>query len=474
MNTRSCLLFLLICIWLSYSCTRSEGIRRQVHFPAGVSVDTIPFKFSGSGHILVSVRVGGNDYDLVFDSGSERTIFGENVTLDRFSEEAAIIADANSEKYLASMAAIDTLGIGQLSVTGLRWVLQTDLREGDENGILGGDVLRNLAWKIDFAKRQIYIARDAGDFESIEKRKGIHFRLRENVPYLSYRINGIDVASLMDTGDNGCVCVSNALLEAYPERFGNYAIAWCTLPEKNNNFEAYIHEPRLHSVVDTFSYTEGQIEIDGHTLRHELIQFVPSVRSSGIGLDLFQRFDHIVLDYPNRKLFLGNPQYKSFRYLNTLTTRINSMGVQLSRDSVPIVRGISSLLAGNDIRLGDTVVAIDGVSFFNQPPSFYKDSLNTVNKVTTIIPAKHTRLLDQFTYRNDTATLSIKRQSGIHQVNLVRGNPATYLPDTVIHIADGLPLAGYILRASHKVKDERGLYHLLETRKRPFIADDNH
>src|SRR5690606_28971226 len=133
----------------------------------------------------------------------------------------------------------------------------------------------------------------------------------------------------------------------------------------------YIDEPRQRFLIDTFSYIDACVEMADHTLPHEVADFAPCTNFTKFGLDLLQRFDYVVLDYPERKLFLGNPQHKSFRYLANMTMRINSMGVQLSRDSIPIVTGISSLVVGKDILLKDTIVAIDGISFLNQPASFY-------------------------------------------------------------------------------------------------------
>lgn len=74
-------------------------------------------------------------------------------------------------------------------------------------------------------------------------------------------------------------------------------------------------------------------------------------------------------------------------------------------------------------------------------------------------------------YRNDTATLSIKRNDKIHQVELVRNDQFTFLPDTVIHIANISSLPGYIFTKIHSVKGEQGRYHLVETRRRPFRPD---
>ncbi|MEC3879735.1 retropepsin-like aspartic protease [Parapedobacter sp. 10938] len=458
-----------------------QNIKSEVHFPNGLKVDTIPFSYSSTGHILVKVTIEGQDYHLGFDSGAQRTIFRKGIPLTQISQDSGVIMiDAYGDHYAASSVALDTLHIGRLNITGLGWSVQTDMTM---DGILGGDVLRNLVWKIDFARRCIYVAKEVDSFDE-DKKQATRFMLINNLPYVKFRVNGVSIEYLMDTGDNGCLNINNALQKIHPCEFNNRTISWYFIPQKNTPFEAYIHEPRQHSVIDTFSYTDGAVEIGNHSLNHEVVEFVPSDSPTRFGLDLLQRFDYVVLDYPGRKLHLGNPQHKSYRYLDNMTRRINSMGVQLSTDTVPIVTGISSLVTGKDILLKDTIVAIDGISFLNQPASFYSESCfmhdgtgvtqkdNRLNTEKGCLPPKHTLMLDQFTYRNDTATLSIKRGNRIHQVTLTRGNQFRYLPDTVIHFGDGPPLPGYVVKSYQWVNDERGNYYLLNTNQRPFREED--
>lgn len=472
---------LLIITSLLYSCTFNQTIKTQVSLPAGVKVDTIPFKYTEGGHIYLTVNIKGKDYDFVFDSGAEITTLGPDVPVDQTISDSAVIFDVIDEQFHASKVILDTLQVGQLNITELGAILQTEM---DQDGFLGGDVLRNLAWKIDFGKREIYVAEKAEDLGVHVNQQGIYFRLRRNRPTISYQVNDIEIRALMDTGDPGFIKIDKNTLEGYADEFENGGVTWYRLFQRPSPFQAYIDEPRhlSGSGIDTFSYVKSNIEIGSHVLKHEMTRLIPSSSSSSrFGLDLLQRFDYVVLDYPRRKLFLGPPRYKSARFLFQMTRRINSMGVELSRDSIPVVVGISELSAGKDIQLNDTIVAIDGVSLVGRSPDFYEDSHirhdesgvtqknDSLNTMLTIVPAKYTRVLEQFVYRNDTATLSVKRNNRIHQVELVRNDQFTFLPDTVIHIADTPPLPGYIFTKTHTINGEQGRYYLSETRKRPFF-----
>jgi len=420
---------------------------------------------------MVEVHINGTYYDFIFDSGAERTVIRQEIPLEGINMDTTEIIDVFSERYAASAVALDTLYVGQLKVSGLPWVVQTEMMEDGEDGILGGDVLRNVAWKIDFARRRIYAAKKASHLQHANDGESIYFKLSRNLPYLTYRMNGLDIETIMDTGDNGCLSV-NCTLMTDPMTVNKIKaplIYWYMVPVKVNTFEAYIDVPRLYSTIDTFSYIDARIEIGGYVLPYEVVQFVPQTQSTAFGLDFLQRFEEVVLDYPGRKLFLGKPRHKSFLYLATLAARLNSMGVELSRDSIPTVTGISSFVAAKDIRLKDTIIAIGGVSFLNQPNAFYTDSsFRRGESQLVLVPAEHTRVLEQFAYRNDTATLHVKRGGRVHQVTLTRGNTFTYLPDTVMHIQDSTPSFGYIVETGREINDERGRYYLLNTRKRPF------
>lgn len=471
---------LLIITSLLYSCTFNQTIKTQVSLPAGVKVDTIPFKYTESGHISLTVNIKGKDYDFVFDSGAEITTLGPDVPVVHTITDSAVIFDVIDERFHASAVILDTLRLGQLDINELGVLFQTEM---DQDGILGGDVLRNLAWKIDFAKREIYVAERAEYLGVDAKEQGIYFRLRRNVPTISYRINDIEIRALMDTGDSEFIYVDGKVFGKYAEALKNGAVTWYRIFQKPSPFEAYIDEPRhlSGSGIDTFSFVRSNIHFGSDVLNNEIIVLASSSSTSRIGLELLQRFDYVVLDYPKRKLFLGSPRYKSARFLFQMTRRINSMGVELSRDSIPVVVGISELSAGKDIQLNDTIVAIEGVSLVGRSSNFYEDSHirhdefgvtqknDSLNTMLTVVPAKYTRVLEQFVYRNDTATLSVKRNNRIHQVELVRNDQFTFLPDTVIHIADTPPLPGYIFTKTHAINNgEQGRYYLSETRKRPF------
>lgn len=475
--------FLFVVTSLLYSCTFNQTVKTQITFPAGVNVDTIPFKYTDKGHISLRVNIKGKDYDFMFDSGAQITTLGPDVPVLHTVSDSAVIFDVIDERFHASAVILDTLRIGQLGITKLGVLFQTEM---PLDGILGGDVLRNLAWKIDFARREIYVAKKAEDLGVDANERGIYFRLRKNKPTISYRINDIEVRALMDTGDPGFIDIDKNTLEEYADKFENGGVTWYQIFQKLSPFEAYIDEARYlsGSGIDTFSYVKSNINIGSHLLKHEITRLIPSASySSSFGLDLLQRFDYVVLDYPRRKLFLGRPQYKSAGFLVRMNQRINSMGVELSTDSVPVVIGISELSSDKDIRLKDTIVAIDGVSLLGRSSDFYKDSHfrhdgtgathknDSLNTILTLIPSKYTRVLEQFVYRNDTATLSIKRNDKIHQVELVRNDQFTFLPDTVIHIADTHPFPGYIFTKTHTINGEQGRYYLSETRKRPFRPD---
>lgn len=448
---------------LFVSCNSTEPTNGHFHFPAGLEVDTIPFRFGENNHILVAVTIEGQRYDFVFDSGAARTTTRHGIPFRKVDQDTAYLIDAYGQAYNASFVSLDTLRIGKLAISDLSQVFQTAM---DIDGIIGGDILRHLAWKIDFAKRHIYAAKTSTLF-GVDHRDGMYFRLRENSPYTTCHIDGTAIETLIDTGNSDLLTINNRHLTDRFSMLTDRITSWFVRPRKSNPFTDYAAGFSERTTVDTVSFIESKVALGGHVLDGEVVDFGPCRPSAFLGLDLLKRFDYLILDYPKRKLHLGNPRHQSLQHLDMVVTRLNTMGIHISHDSIPLVVGIASFMANSGVHIGDTIIAVDTTSFANRGADFYKQSLT--DKLTS--PAPHKLAIDQFHLRNDSAVLTLKRGDQTQQVNLTRRFPVESMPDTVLHIAESLSHPGYYIRSSKPVNDHSGSYYVVETRKWPLHDD---
>lgn len=450
------------------SCSMpARDIASKVSIPEGITVDTIPFKFHSSGRIIISPYIGGVPYDFIFDTGAQVTAVGHNIPLVRvYADTEVIIRDGNNNQWASRRGDLDTLQVGRLTFTGLNSVLQTGL---SVDGILGNDVLRHLAWKVDFARRQIYVAKNIHDILT-DTTGGVRFRLRDNLPFTVGLLNDYQIHPLVDTGWDSFFSMQTEMLSEDFQKSPFNVATWFRTFDKGDIFSDPI-DTLLDRKVDTVHYAVADLAIGSQVLRDEIIGFGHYSSNQILGMDFLRRFSFVVFDYPGRKMYFGDPQFKSLSYLHA-TVDFNSMGVGLSQDTIPIVLSVTPLAARLGVHIGDTVMAIDGVPFYNQPPSFHEASVHD----GALTPSVYDLVINQFRLRNLTGSLLLKRGEDTQEVGLSRtlGFDVELIPDTVIHFTDGvLQHPGYIITGTRSVNNGTASYYVITTRKPPFGLGGN-
>ncbi len=149
----------------------------------GFSCDTIPFTYSGSGHILVKVKVNDSDEDYLFilDSGASNIIFSNysgHKSLE--SNGFGISVGANKNIFFTRTKKISSLQIGDANfknVSAKETNLNFDCMD-NVCGLIGTGVMRHLVWTIDFQRQIIVISKNIQEEEMPKGR--IDISLREN------------------------------------------------------------------------------------------------------------------------------------------------------------------------------------------------------------------------------------------------------------------------------------------------------
>ena len=130
-----------------------------------VIADTIPFTYSPSGHMLISVRIEGSkkSYPFILDSGASSFIFLHHSNeFDLEENGVALGMGGNGGFMINHFKNIDSIQIGRFKFHDIN-AKETDFTFScfdDIYGIIGKEVMRHLTWQIDFENQTIIVVSD--------------------------------------------------------------------------------------------------------------------------------------------------------------------------------------------------------------------------------------------------------------------------------------------------------------------------
>ncbi|HYH57482.1 MAG TPA: retropepsin-like aspartic protease [Anseongella sp.] len=408
-------------------------------FPEDREIDTLKFNYT-SGHLSVNVEIKGETYDFLYDSGASSTLLHEDIPTAKIIKDSVYFTDVFGNAHLASQVMLDTLQLGKMKFAGLNKYYQ---RDANLEGILGGNILRRLVWKINFARQEIYVAKSIRSFRA-NTAGGVPFKLRKSCPHIKCTINGVEMYLMLDTGFDGFTSINKRALDTLAA-FRKEVVPWHGV--SNVNTHNPFAEDNYSPTLDSSWYSKGQIEAGSRILRNEIIAF-SSLPSTLIGLDFLKRFDEVILDYPGKMLYLGKETLKSYGFFQQASLNMNTLGIQLSEDSIPLISRISPLAGNKGLRLNDTIIEVDGYSFINTKPVFQKVlwtgyEKGKVKKIEQNIPLRKI-IVEKFNKMRLSSLVKIKRGDSILSVELKRLYHFKAIPDTLLdyYIPDAFWIMG--------------------------------
>jgi len=403
-----------------YSCIENDRtIKSHSYLLNNRQVDTISFRYGRYNEILVNVIQGGKACTYIFDTGAEGTIISMGGAL--IESERATITDNAGRQYKAEFCNVDTLKLGNTHF--VNYTLYKRQLNGVE-GVLGGDIIRNYVWKIDFINQQIEIAREASVFNV--QQKPLILTLNKNTPKVKVKHGKHAKLFILDTGYSGFAQIKS---ERVSFKEDDTAV-WKSLGYTSNYniFGNDTIEREFFSKAILSDLHVGQI-----TFKNEIVDCFENRQNNLLGLDFLRRFSCVVIDYQEGKLYLGEELYKTFNYLDRTRCLVNSLGVSigLTESLCPEIKGVIPALFGSEIQLGDTVVSINGNQIFKKDKSFFKDSIIRGDNFIRYEPSSYNTILDSFMYLQDTVEIEIKNMGVNKKVTLVRMHNLFDIPDTV-------------------------------------------
>ena len=341
---------------------------------------------------------------IIFDTGSDACIFDiNNFDSNRFGKDISL-TNVWGDPLPSKELYIDNIVLGKMiyspnNVPFYGFTIPLN--------IIGGDILKHFVWKIDNLHRKIYFSQDTSAF-SYDDCVAVPFSFNNNAPIIKCYVNGKLYNVKLDTGSPEFLHIVDGTSIDYLSTIPQ------TEPRDSFFCTTSVHDmmyANIDSLINSVSQREyrtisdiniGNISFNSEIVEHNIF------KSNLLGLDFFKRFEYVILDYINQVMYLGPvSELKSFTYMRTLRTHINTIGIHSNIKLKPYtISSITDSLKEAGLSLGDTIIAID------------KE------------PVTNLELLKLF-YSRKSATITVKNGNGESNYTLYRSH---YLsePDTVM------------------------------------------
>ncbi|WP_149239746.1 aspartyl protease family protein [Dyadobacter sp. 32] len=306
------------------------------------------FRFNDHGFIEIPAIVKGKKYNLIIDTGSQRSLLQQYVPGTR-NNRTSQITDSKGSVYAENNVIIDTMSLGSFDLIGHKFI-QTYSKKPRNDGILGMDFLQYFTITLNFKKQEIELTRDNA-VDNVHQLKKIQILGLKNTPCIELDVDGIKTIFLIDTGYDMFASVnSNTADKAMKKNL----IHWQGYDESTT----YRDEPGLPAIIN---YAQKIVDVcfTGYKLKREIIHFHSRKNLMHlVGLDFLKRFETVTFDFPNNTAYLGKMQKKSLLYFHE-SFRFNGSGILFNNDSLPKITHKAELVASKDIEIGDTIVGFE-------------------------------------------------------------------------------------------------------------------
>jgi hypothetical protein len=217
--------------------------------------DTIPFTYSSSGHIIIQVKLNGDNklYPFILDCGAANFIFSDRINELNLSKNGfGIGAGANGNIFITRIRHIDSLGIGKIK---FRSVNAKEVKFNpncfDEiYGLIGTGIMHHLDWQIDFEKKIIVMADSIVKSQIKEPNFVIPLSKNQFSNHLSTLVkfgkNKEPHSLFIDTGNSGMAfmdekdIINDSLHTRFVNVFGKSTSGLGNIKKKDRNEKIYL------------------------------------------------------------------------------------------------------------------------------------------------------------------------------------------------------------------------------------------
>jgi hypothetical protein len=208
----SILILILIFGYFVYNIFTQFKKLNQGELSSTIDLDTIPFTYSSSGHIVVQVKVQGSkkSYPFILDSGAPTYFFNNHTEeFDLSSNGWSIGKGSSGNWFFSGIKKIRSLSIGNYTFKNLNAeTIYNNFGCSDQiYGLIGIGVMKHLVWQIDFKNNLIIASKRLEDVELSENK--IEIPLTENRyghhlhASIKMHVSKFKKSVLIDLGSNG-------------------------------------------------------------------------------------------------------------------------------------------------------------------------------------------------------------------------------------------------------------------------------
>ncbi|WP_430816060.1 aspartyl protease family protein [Carboxylicivirga sp. RSCT41] len=316
----------------------------------------MPFEYIHD-KIVIKASIDGVEGRYLLDTGAMCILFKDS-THRSFSQSREIsIGDATGKKEMARLVVSENIKLGGLSYQEIP-ILYVDVFEGPfkclgYKGIIGSNLLRFGAFKIDWQKQQLIIA---DSYQTIEgdKAKGAKLRVnkQQSSPFIKVRVNDQDIKwVLIDTGSGDSFALWN---ETAKWLRGKDAIAAPVYMSDGTNSHGAWGAGEYESQI----YHQMNLQIGQSLFNNAIIE--AGAGKSKIGMKVLEQ-GTFTLDYPKKRFF--------FNVEDPEPIKVRSFGLDIiMKDDQFVVNGVWQGSEADELGIekGDVIIDVEGVNFMTK------------------------------------------------------------------------------------------------------------
>lgn len=341
-----CSLFLYISVFAQFNKGAVSADRYYTELPFAYEYDKI----------VVEATFGGVSGRYLFDTGALCVLFKDSLNSQSFVQlDEVAVGDANGQKEKAQLVEMPTIKLGDIVYTNIP-TIYVEMFDGPfqclgYDGIIGSNLLRFGAFKVDWQNQKIIIA-DSYQTLGFNKEDGVKLKVNksQSSPFVKCKINNKNIKwVLIDTGSGDGFELNATSAKWLKRRHALGKPAYSSSgTSAHGAWGAGDHSTQYFSDI-TLSV--------GNTV-FENAQLESGQGKSKIGMKLLE-LDDFAIDYPQKRLFF-EPDSSNVNLL------IESFGIDIVLvEEEFIVNGVwdDTQAFKSGIEKGDVIVDILGLGF---------------------------------------------------------------------------------------------------------------
>ncbi len=317
----------------------------------------IPFEYVHD-HLVIEASINGVKGRYLLDTGAMCILFKDSTEFQFENTHEMNIGDASGKKQKAQMVQMPLIEVGDLQYENIP-TLYVDMFEGpfkclDYKGIIGSNLLRFGAFKIDWEKQKLIIAESYQVLGEVKERGfKMHVNKQQSSPYIKTHINDKNIKLvLLDTGSSDGFSLYEPTAEWLTKKEALGEAAYVSTG--TNSHGAWGAGEYQRSVFDNLDIQIGNTKLSD-------VSVETSGGKSKIGMKIFEK-GNFVFDYPQKRFFLELKKEQQ-------PILIESFGLDLIMENDQfVINGIWKGTQAEDAGLakGDVVVGIEGFNLENK------------------------------------------------------------------------------------------------------------